>query len=76
MSNKLSELNRRDFLANTARTCLGVTLGGSMAQLFTSSAIAADPTTLASGGGQAKNVIYLYMSGAVSYTHLTLPTKA
>ena len=68
MSNKLSELNRRDFLANTARTCLGVTLGGSMAQLFTSSAIAADPTTLASGGGQAKNVIYLYMSGGM--THL------
>jgi len=43
MSNKPSELNRREFLTNTARACLGVTLGGSMAQLFTSNAFAVDP---------------------------------
>jgi uncharacterized protein (DUF1501 family) len=68
MSNKLSELNRRDFLATTARTCFGVTMGGSMAQLFNSPAFAADPTALANGGGKAKHVIYLYMSGGM--THL------
>lgn len=68
MSNKLNELNRRDFLATTARTCFGVTLGGSMAQLFSTPAFAADPTVAASGGGKAKHVIYLYMSGGM--THL------
>ena len=68
MSNKLTELNRRDFLATTARTCFGVTLGGSMAQLFNSPAFAADPTALAKGGGKAKHVIYLYMAGGM--THL------
>lgn len=68
MSNKLTELNRRDFLATTARTCFGVTLGGSMAKLFTTPTFAADPTALANGGGKAKHVIYLYMSGGM--THL------
>lgn len=68
MSNKPSELNRREFLTNTARACLGVTLGGSMAQLFTSNAFAVDPKALSNGGGKAKNVIYLYMSGGM--THL------
>ncbi|MGJ8657800.1 MAG: DUF1501 domain-containing protein [Akkermansiaceae bacterium] len=65
---KLTDLNRRDFLATTARTCFGVTLGGSMAQLFNTPAFAADPTTIAKGGGKAKHVIYLYMSGGM--THL------
>ena len=68
MSNKPSELNRREFLTNTARACLGVTLGESMAQLFTSNAFAVDPKALSNGGGKAKNVIYLYMSGGM--THL------
>ncbi len=68
MSNKLTELNRRDFLASTARTCFGVTLGGSMAQLFNTTAFAADPAAIAHGGGKAKHVIYLYMSGGM--THL------
>lgn len=39
-----------------------------MAQLFSSQALAADATTLAAGGGKAKHVIYLYMSGGL--THL------
>lgn len=68
MLNNLTELSRREFLVNTARTCFGVSLGGSMAQLFNSPAIAADPASLARGGGKAKHVIYLYMSGGM--THL------
>jgi len=68
MHHQLSELSRRDFLANTARTCFGVTLGSTMAQLFNSPAIAADPSVISNGGGKAKHVIYLYMSGGM--THL------
>ncbi len=69
MQNKLSTLNRRDFLATTAKTCFGVTLGGSLAQLFNTPAFAdtSDPA-LASKAAKAKHVIYLYMSGGM--THL------
>jgi len=62
-----SELDRRAFLTRTAQACLGVTLGGSMARLFNSPAFAADPAILAAGGGKAKNVIYLFMSGGMSH---------
>lgn len=66
-TNKLNELSRRDFLASTARTCFGVTLGGSMANLFNAQAFAADPAVLAAGGGKAKHLIYLFMSGGMSH---------
>lgn len=65
--NHLDELNRRDFLSRTARTCFGLTIGGSMAQLFNSPAIAADSAVLKAGGGKAKHVIYLYMSGGMTH---------
>ena len=66
--NQLDELNRRDFLSRTARTCFGLTIGGSMAKLFDSTAHAADAAVVHAGGGKAKHVIYLYMSGGM--THL------
>lgn len=66
--NNLDEVTRRSFMATAARSCLGVTIAGSAAELFSPSALAADPATIASGGGRAKSVIYLFMSGGM--THL------
>jgi hypothetical protein len=63
----LDDLSRRDFLSRTARTCFGLTIGGSMARLFDSTAFAADPAVLKAGGGKAKHVIYLYMSGGMTH---------
>lgn len=63
----MSELSRRSFLAHAAQSCFGVTLGGSMAQLFSSSAFAAHPDVIAAGGGKAKHLIYLFMSGGMSH---------
>ncbi|MEO8617245.1 MAG: DUF1501 domain-containing protein, partial [Luteolibacter sp.] len=65
--NRLDELNRRDFLSRTARTCFGLTIGGSMARLFNSPAYAADPAVVQAGGGKAKHVIYLYMAGGMTH---------
>ena len=57
--NKLNELSRRGFMANAAKTLLGVHLfpmvGGSVAS--------ASPLSSA----RAKSVIYLYMSGGMSH---------
>lgn len=66
--NKLDELSRRSFMASAAKGCLGVTIAGSAAELFSPAAFAADAKTLAAGGGKAKSVIYLFMSGGM--THL------
>ena len=63
----MSELDRRAFLARTAHTCFGVTLGGTMASLFSSKALAADSVVKAAGGGKAKHVIYLFMSGGMTH---------
>ncbi len=65
--NSLDEINRRDFLSRTAKTCFGLTIGGSMARLFDSPAYAADPAVLSAGGGKAKHVIYLYMAGGMTH---------
>ncbi|MDX1679545.1 MAG: DUF1501 domain-containing protein [Akkermansiaceae bacterium] len=65
--NRLNELNRRDFLSATAKTCFGLTIGGSMARLFTDNAWAVDPAIAKAGGGKAKHVIYLYMSGGMTH---------
>jgi len=66
--NKLDEVTRRSFMTTAARSCLGVTIAGSAAELFSPSVLAADPAAIASGGGKAKSVIYLFMSGGM--THL------
>ncbi len=65
--NRMHEISRRDFLSRTAKTCFGLTIGGSMARLFDSPAIAADPAVVRAGGGKAKHVIYLYMSGGMTH---------
>ena len=71
---RLDELSRRGFLATTAKSCFGLTIGGAAANFFQQRATAADPAVLAAGGGQAKSVIYLFMSGGM--THLdTLDPK-
>ena len=67
-TNNLDELTRRSFMASTAKACLGVTIAGSARNLFAPPAFAADPETVATGGGKAKSVIYLFMSGGM--THL------
>lgn len=64
----LDEPSRRRFLANTAKACFGVTIAGSAKDFFAPAAIAADAATAANGGGKAKSVIYLFMSGGM--THL------
>lgn len=61
--NKMGELNRRQFLLNTAKTCLGVSCGAS---LISANAIAQSASPIHTGP-QAKNVIYLYMSGGMSH---------
>ena len=71
---KLDEVSRRGFLATTAKSCFGLTIGGAAANFFQQKAIAADSAILAAGGGKAKSVIYLFMSGGM--THLdTLDPK-
>lgn len=65
--NQLNEVSRREFLARTARTCFGLTIGGSAASLFSPRALAADPAVVKAGGGKAKQVIYLYMSGGMTH---------
>jgi len=67
-SNKLNEISRRGFLATTAKSCFGLTIGGAAAHFFTQNSYAADPSAVAAGGGKAKSVIYLFMSGGM--THL------
>jgi len=66
-SNQLNELSRRSFLARTAKTCFGLSIAGSASQLFSQRAFAADPNIQKAGGGKAKNVIYLYMSGGMTH---------
>lgn len=63
----MSELDRRRFLAHTAKTCFGVSLGTSMATLFTPQAIAAQSAVKLAGGGKAKHIIYLFMNGGMSH---------
>lgn len=65
--NQLNEVSRRDFLAKTARTCFGLTIAGSASELFCPRALAADPAIVKAGGGKAKHIIYLYMSGGMTH---------
>ncbi|MDB4295492.1 DUF1501 domain-containing protein [Akkermansiaceae bacterium] len=61
---QLDELSRRRFLANTAHTAFGVTLGGAASSWFNSAEAA---ELIAQSKGTAKNVIYLYMSGGMTH---------
>ncbi len=61
---KLDDLSRREFLASTAKNCLGVSLAGSSASWFASAEAA---EVMAQAQGKAKHVIYLYMSGGMSH---------
>jgi len=63
---QLNEVSRRSFLANTAKTCFGLTIGGSAASFF-GQKVAADPAVIAAGGGKATSVIYLFMSGGMTH---------
>jgi len=64
---KLNETSRRGFLATTAKTCFGLTIGGAAANFFSQKSLASDPAVLAAGGGKAKSVIYLFMSGGMTH---------
>lgn len=68
-THSLNETSRRGFLATTAKTCFGLTIGGTAASFFQQQANAADidPAVLAAGGGKAKSVIYLFMSGGMTH---------
>lgn len=69
--NKADEITRRQFVSNAARAYLGVhlfpMLGGSLAS--------AAPEATTPGGGKAKNVIYLFMSGGMSHVDTFDPKK-
>ena len=68
-TNRLNEQSRRGFLATTAKTCFGLTIGGSAASFFQQQAkagISIDPAVLAAGGGKAKSVIYVFISGGLT----------
>ena len=62
MIRRLDDASRRDFATYLARACLGVAIAPTFS---IGRAMAASP---ASGGGKAKHLIYLYMSGGM--THL------
>src|SRR3954465_11520938 len=60
MISDFDDFSRRQFVLNLARTCLGVTIAPFAVPL--SNAVAAASST----GGKAKQVIYLFMEGAMS----------
>lgn len=68
---KLDELSRRGFLATTAKSCFGLTVGGAAANFFNqraySETVALDPSVISAGGGKATHVIYLFMSGGMTH---------
>ncbi len=63
----LNELQRREFLSQMARQCLGVSIGAAAANMFAASPARTSTTNLKTGGGKAKSVIYLFMSGGMSH---------
>ena len=63
----LNELQRREFLSQLARQCLGVSIGATASNMFQASESTAHAATLNAGGGKAKSVIYLFMSGGMSH---------
>lgn len=65
--NRLDEISRRNFLTRTARTCFGLSIAGSASQLFGSSSGEAGHGLQTGGGGKARHVIFLYMSGGMTH---------
>jgi len=68
--NHLDPLARRRFLAETAKSCFGLSIGGSMASMFSQRAFAESNHIQAEGAvasGKAKHVIYFMMSGGMSH---------
>ena len=63
-ANKLDTLSRRGFMADAAKAFFGVTIGGSLAQMYAANPEAAGTVVSGPGFGKAKSVIYLYMSGS------------
>ena len=63
----LNELDRREILSQMARQCLGVSIGATAASMFSPDTATANAATLKTGGGKAKSVIYLFMSGGMSH---------
>lgn len=61
--NKADELTRRHFMANAARTYLGVHLLPMLGSTIASAA----PAGVGATAGKAKHVIYLYMEGGMSH---------
>jgi len=59
----LDDIQRREFLAATAKTCFGVSLSSS----WFSSAEASNLIAQAGSKGKARHVIYLYMAGGMSH---------
>ena len=51
---KLNETSRRGFLATTAKSCFGLTIGGSAAQFFNQKALAADPAVIAAAAARQR----------------------
>ncbi len=55
---RLDEISRRQFIARTAKTALGVSVVP---------ALAASPQVLAAGGGKAEHCIFFYMNGGMTH---------
>lgn len=56
--NKMDELSRRQFVARTAKTALGVSI---------LPIAAASPSVVAAGGGKAEHCIFFYMGGGMTH---------
>ncbi|HSI63378.1 MAG TPA: DUF1501 domain-containing protein, partial [Candidatus Saccharimonadia bacterium] len=63
---RADEITRRDFVMNVAKTCLGVSVLGTLAPRAFAAPF--EGSSKAKQVGTARNVIYLYMSGGM--THL------
>ena len=64
----MDALTRRKFMANAAKTFFGVSIGGSMSNLYADTISSADKIINApASAGKAKSVIYLFMSGGMSH---------
>lgn len=62
------DLTRRKFMANAAKTFFGVSIGGSLSNLYAENISPSDQVINAPASfGKAKSVIYLFMSGGMSH---------
>lgn len=67
-ANKLNDLSRRAFMADTAKALFGVTIGSSLAEMYGQGAEVEHQVVHAPAGfGKAKSVIYLFMAGGLTH---------